>query len=132
MRYLLDTNIISALIKQPRGAVGEHVTRVGASTICTSVVVAGELRYGAARKGSARLSERIEALLGAIDVLSVDDSVTETYARVRLQLERAGTPIGGNDLWIAASALRYGCTVVTANTKEFRRVAGLGVEDWLQ
>ncbi len=130
-RYLLDTNILSDVIRRPDGRISDHIRRVGEGAICTSVVVAGELRYGAAKLGSPRLTERVEGILERIEVVPLAGTADETYGDTRAQLERAGQVIGANDLWIAAHALALGCTVVTANEREFARVEGLPLENWL-
>ena len=130
-RYLLDTNILSDVIRRPDGIVSRHIERVGEAAICTSVIVAGELRFGAAKSDSPRIKERVEAILGLIEVLALESTVDATYGRIRTDLERTGSVIGANDLWIAAHALALDCTVVTANEREFRRVEGLPLENWL-
>lgn len=132
MRYLLDTNIVSAIVRDPRGRIAEHIRTVGEKRVCTSVVVAAELRYGATKKGSARLLAQLEAVLTALEVLALETPVDSVYGDVRTQLERAGHPIGGNDLLIAAQALSLEYTLVTDNEREFRRVGGLSVENWLR
>ncbi len=132
MRYLLDTNIVSAMVRDPRGPITEHIRTVGEKSVCTSVVVAAELRYGATKKGSARLLAQLEAVLTALEVLALETPVDSVYGDVRTQLERAGHPIGGNDLLIAAHALSLEYTVVTDNEREFKRVEGLSVENWLR
>ena len=131
MRYLLDTNILSDLVRQPQGQVAMRIQAVGDDRLCTSIIVAAELRYGALKKGSARLSAQVETVLGALDVLPLEAPTDVFYASTRAKLELSGTPIGGNDLLIAAQALALGCTVVTDNEREFRRVPGLLVENWL-
>ena len=130
-KYLLDTNIISDLVRRPHGPVSERIAREGEKSICTSIVVACELRFGAAKSGSKRLAAQLELILSAIDVLPLEEPADEEYARVRSSLEASGTPIGPNDLLIAAHAMVLGCTVVTANDREFSRVPGLKVENWL-
>lgn len=132
MRYLLDTNILSDLVRNPQGRVFDRIVEVGEAQVCTSVVVAAELRYGAARKGSPRLTAQLEAILAALPVLPLEPPADEAYGRLRADLEAAGQPIGGNDLLIAAHALAAGLTVVTDNAREFGRVAGLAVENWLR
>ena len=99
--------------------------------MCTSIVVAAELRYGAARRRSERLTRRIEAVLSALDVLAFDEPADRRYAELRTRLERRGTLIGPNDMLIAAQALALELTVVSANVKEFMRVPRLPVENWL-
>jgi tRNA(fMet)-specific endonuclease VapC len=132
MKYLLDTNMVSDLVRAPQGRVAEQVRAVGEARVCTSIVVAAELRYGAARKGSARLTEQVEAVLGALDVLPLDEPADATCGSIRAHLERAGQPIGANDLLIAAQAVALGCTLVTDNEREFTRVQGLACENWLR
>lgn len=99
--------------------------------IVTSVVVAAELRYGCAKKGSAKLQAKVESLLGALPVLPLDVPVDIKYGNLRAELEAAGEPIGANDLWIGAHACTLGLTLVTGNTREFERIPGLVVENWL-
>lgn len=132
MRYLLDTNVVSELVRVPQGVIAQRITAVGEARVCTSIVVAAELRYGAAKKGSARLAAQVAAVLGALDVLPLDAPADAMYATIRADLERAGQLIGGNDLLIAAQALALGHTLVTDNTREFARVAGLAHENWLR
>jgi len=131
LRYLLDTNIVSELIRNSSGPVTDRIAREGERSVCTSIVVAAELRFGAAKKGSARLTRQLEAVLSAMEILPLDQPVDQAYARLRHQLETAGTPIGPNDMLISAHALSMGLTVVTANLDEFSRVPGLSVENWL-
>lgn len=131
MKYLLDTNIISDLMRNPSGSAARRVEAVGAEAICTSIVVAGELRYGCAKKGSPRLTAQLEIMLGAIPVLPLEVPADMDYGAVRAALEAAGQPIGANDLLIAAHALALDLILVTHNTREFSRVRGLQVEDWL-
>jgi len=130
-RYLLDTNIISDLIRNPRGKAAKRIARVGDDAICTSIIVAAELRYGAAKSGSPRIAKAVEALLGEIEVLPFDAPADADYGVLRVALEEAGTPIGSNDLLIAAHARAVDAVVVTANLAEFKRVRGLKVENWL-
>jgi len=130
--YLLDTNIVSDLVRVPQGRAASRVRMVGDSAVCTSIIVAAELRYGAAKKGSARLTAQLEAVLLALPVLPFESPADATYGRLRAQLERAGQPIGGNDLLIAAHAMALGHTLVTDNEREFVRVTGLRCENWLR
>jgi len=127
-RFLLDTNTLSDLVRNPQGRIAE----VAGDAICTSIIVAAELRFGAAKKGSERLTIQLERILSAIDIQPFDAPADAAYARLRTQLELAGSPIGGNDMLIAAHALATGCTVVTDNERDFVRVSGLPVENWLQ
>jgi tRNA(fMet)-specific endonuclease VapC len=129
---LLDTNIVSDLVRNPKGRVAERIRRIGESEVCTSIVVAAELRFGVEKKGSSRLANQVAAVLDALEVLPLEAPADEKYAVIRAHLERAGRPMGANDLLIAAQALALGCTLITDNDKEFRRVPGLSVENWLR
>ena len=130
-RYLLDTNIISGLMRNPQGAVAKRIAKVGEDSICTSIIVAAELRYGCAKSGSKKLLAAVEELLSEIEVLPFDVPSDAEYGGIRAGLEAAGKPIGGNDLLIAAHARAAGATIVTANADEFKRIRGLKVENWL-
>jgi tRNA(fMet)-specific endonuclease VapC len=130
--YLLDTNILSQLVRAPRGSVADRMSDSGGSTVCaTSVVVAGEMRFGALKRGSARLQASVEAVLDAITILPLDVGADRHYGTIRFELERTGRIIGANDLWIAAQALACDVTLVTDNISEFGQVAGLRLENWL-
>jgi tRNA(fMet)-specific endonuclease VapC len=131
-RYLLDTNILSDLVRHPQGFVAARIAAEGASAVCTSIIVAAELRFGAAKRGSQRLSAQVETILSAIAIEAFDAPADAAYARLRVQLEAAGAPIGANDMLIAAHALALDCAVVTDNEDEFRRVRGLNVQNWLR
>jgi tRNA(fMet)-specific endonuclease VapC len=132
MRYLLDTNVVSDLVRNPQGRVAQRIRKVGETRVCTSIIVAAELRYGATKKGSARLSEQLEAVLSALEVLPFEPPADAVYASLRAGLEGVGRPIGGNDMLIAAHALALGCTIVTDNEEEFARVRDLLRENWLR
>ena len=130
-RYLLDTNILSDLVRNPQGRAAQRLSDVGGDAVCTSIIVAAELRYGCAKNGSKRLMRAVEAVLGEIVVLPFDVPADAAYGGIRAALEVEGRPIGGNDLLIAAQASALGATLVTANLGEFGRVRGLKVENWL-
>jgi tRNA(fMet)-specific endonuclease VapC len=131
-RYLLDTNIVSELIRNPQGQVADRIRAVGESQVCTSIVVAAELRYGAAKRRSTRLTRQLEAVLAVLPVLPFEAPADAAYGTLRTRLEQAGTPIGGNDLLIAAHAVSLGCRIVTDNEREFARIADLKLENWLR
>ena len=130
-RYLLDTNILSDLVRQPQGAIERRIEEVGEETICTSIIVAAELRFGAEKSGSSKLANQVDLILSAIETLPLESPADREYGKLRHYLARNGTLIGPNDMLIAAQALSEGLTVVTANTREFTRVPGLIVENWL-
>lgn len=130
-RYLLDTDVVSDLVRHPQGNVTRRIARVGEAAVATSVVVAAELRYGAAKRSSERLSKQLELVLGAIQVIPLEPPVDAFYAAIRNALEKRGKPLGANDLWIAAQARALDRTLVTGNVREFERVPELRVENWL-
>lgn len=129
--YLLDTNILSDLIRQGRDSRVAAVLAERDAETATSIVVAAEIRYGVARKGSARLAERADAVLSTIPILPFGTPADRHYGEIRAFLERAGTPFGPNDLIIASQCRALGLTLVSANRDEFRRVPDLKVENWL-
>ncbi|HBK23280.1 MAG TPA: VapC toxin family PIN domain ribonuclease [Planktothrix sp. UBA10369] len=129
--YLLDTNIISELIKNPRGVIFYKIQEIGEDQVCTSIIVACESKFGAQKKNSQKLIEKLEIILDSIEILPLTHPVEQYYAEIRTYLEQQGTPIGSNDLLIAAHALTLNLTVVTNNVREFSRVPNLKVENWL-
>jgi tRNA(fMet)-specific endonuclease VapC len=132
MQYLLDTNVVSDLVHNPDGRVARRIRSIGDAQVCTSIIVAAELRYGIAKRQSARLTTQLNAVLGAIDILRFEAPADVTYGDLRADLERMGRPIGANDLLIAAQALALGLTVVTDNEREFGRIPDLACENWLR
>ena len=134
MNYLLDTNAVVALLRSRPAGVRERYREAQKSGdyLAVSSVVLFELWYGVEKSGRIQENtERLRVLLsGDLDLLDFDDEDAQTAGRVRAALEKIGTPIGAYDLLIAGQALRRGLTVVTANTSEFSRVAGLSWEDW--
>ncbi|MGH7030572.1 MAG: type II toxin-antitoxin system VapC family toxin [Stellaceae bacterium] len=133
MAYLLDTNIVSDLVRNPQGRVAQHIRKIGETLVCTSIIVAAELRYGTPKRGSPRLTAQLEAVLGALKILPFAAPADVAYGQLRARLEAGGQPIGGNDMLIAAQAMALGHTIVTDNEREFGRVDGLPPhENWLR
>jgi tRNA(fMet)-specific endonuclease VapC len=132
MPYLLDTNVVSDLVRNPRGRIAERLREVGEDDVFTSVIVVAELRDGAAKKGSPRLSAQLELVLGALKILPFEAPADRVYGEIRSDLERRGQMIGGNDLLIAAHAITAGATLVTDNEREFSRIRDLRSENWLE
>lgn len=130
--YLLDTNVNSDLIRHPRGAVWSWLEEVSNEQIATSIIVAAQLRLGAAKKRSPALEAKVEEMLGSLSVLPLDEPADRAYGQLRASLESAGTPISNNDMLIAAHALALGAVLVTDNVGEFSRIDGLAVENWLR
>ncbi len=134
-QYLLDTNILSDVVRNPAGVVIRKMSRMSREErrhLCTSIIVAAELRFGGAKKGSVHLIRRIEEVLESVTILPLEEDADRQYARLRLQLERAGSPISGTDLLIAAHTLATNSILVTANTREFSRIPELPIENWLR
>ena len=131
MKYMLDTNIVSAIVRDPRGRVLERLTEVGEENVCISIITHGEIWYGVRKNGLEELSRKVANVTRRLQVASLTIPCDQRYAEVRLAL-RQGRNIGPNDLWIAAHALALDATLVTANESEFSRVPGLKIENWLR
>lgn len=129
---MLDTNILSDLVRNPQGLIAQKIASAGEGSICTSIIVAGELRFGARKLGSKQLTTQLNTILSAIDILPLEEPADHRYGELRVHLEKHGMLIGPNDMLIAAHALMLDCVVVTANEREFSRVPKLRVENWLQ
>ena len=132
IRYLLDTNICIYIAKHNPPAVRARFEQLSADALAMSVVTLGELQHGA-EKSQARdkALAALQQLQSAIQVMPLTADVGQHYGQIRSALERAGQPIGNNDLWIAAHARAEGWVLVTNNEREFRRVDGLVVENWV-
>ena len=130
--YMLDTNVVSDLLRNPSGSAAKRIAEVGPDAICVSIITAAELRYVCAKKGSAKLLAYVEAILESVQVLAFDMPADTEYGSIRAKLEAAGKPIGPNDLLIAAHAHAAGAILVTDNLGEFARVCGLRVENWIR
>lgn len=130
--YLLDTNIVSDLVKHRRGQVAMRIREIGENVVATSIIVAAELRFGAEKRRAKRLTARIAAVLSVLDVVPFEAPADAVYARQRAALEKQGRSIGGNDLLIAAHAVTLGYILVTDNEREFARIAELRRENWLR
>jgi tRNA(fMet)-specific endonuclease VapC len=130
--YLLDTSIISDLVRNPQSVAAQRVMVCQPTDLCTSIIVAAELRYGVLRRGSPRLTEAVEAVLARLSIRALETPADAHYAVIRRALEQTGSLIGQNDMLIAAHALALDAELVTDNSREFERVAGLRVENWVR
>lgn len=130
--YLLDTNIVSDLVRNPFGMIRQHVDHVGSGNVFTSVIVAAELHFGIAKKASQKLRRRVLDAFEFVPVWPMPIVVAEHYGLLRADLELRGLPIGANDMWIAAHALAEDAVLVSNNIREFSRINGLKVENWMQ
>lgn len=132
MKYMLDTNICIYLINHRPPQVRQRFEACCVGEVGMSIVTATELAYGVSKSGSARNRAALETFLLPLEVAPLDEQVLWRYADLRADLERRGQPIGGFDTQIAAHALTLGATLVTNNTREFERVAGLKLENWIE
>jgi len=131
LRYMLDTDICSYVMKRSHDPLLKRLQKVPVSDVCISVVTKSELLYGVEVSPRQQQDEAaLNAFLGYVEVLEFPDKASSHYAQIRAYLKKAGTTIGGNDLFIAAHARSLGITLVTHNTREFSRVPKLAVEDW--
>jgi tRNA(fMet)-specific endonuclease VapC len=133
--YLLDSNAISEMMRNPFGPVARIYRNKESdpdARLLTSIVSAGELRYGAAKKRSPLLSQRVDRMLSSIEIAPLAPDADAEYATLRAELERKGQLIGPNDMLIAAHALALDAILVTDNVREFKRVKGLRIENWLR
>ena len=130
-RYMLDTDICSYVMKRSNDLLLKRLQKVLVGDVCVSVVTKSELLYGVEVSPRRQQDETaLNAFLTYIEVLEFPDKASSHYAQIRAHLKKAGTMIGGNDLFIAAHARSLGITLVTHNTREFSRVPKLAVEDW--
>ena len=132
MKYMLDTNVCIHVIKKKPESVIRRFMELDAGDICISSITYAELMHGV-EKSSSRDQNLLALmlLLSPITILPFDGLAAETYGKVRANLENKGTPIGPMDMLIASHALSQGLTLITNNTREFFRVEGLAVEDWV-
>lgn len=132
MRYLLDTNICSYVLKNRPLLVKQKFDEVGAERLCISSVVLAELYYGAARHPkSVIIRKEIDDFVSRLLVIAWDEQAANHYGAIRAALEKAGTPVGAMDMLIAAHARSMGATLVTNNQREFERIDGLAVQNWV-
>ena len=129
VRFMLDTDTCSFVIRGGNEKLRKRVQR-NAGRLCVSAISVAELRFGARKKGSARIADAVGFFLELVDVVPWGEEAAARYAEIRVALESAGAPIGNMDTLIAASALAESCAIVTHNLDHFRRVPGLETQDW--
>lgn len=133
MRHLLDTNICIYLIKKRPPEVIQRIKQMNPADIAVSAITACELEYGAAKSERPEKNRKaLEKFLAAFELVPFDGAAAADYGEIRASLERRGTPIGAMDLLIAAQARSMRLVLVTNNTREFERVPGLCVENWVR
>ena len=129
MRYMLDTDIASYLIRGDHPDVTKKFTELYEKCVISSVTAA-ELQYGARKRNNRALTQKVQALCDLIQIIPWNEDAAGSYAKLRVELETAGTPIGNMDMMIAASAMAEGAVLITNNTGHFSRIASLKLEDW--
>ncbi len=132
MRYLLDTNIVSEAIRKPNGKIARRLHRMNVDRACVNVIVACELRFGLEKHPTPRLRQKIDTFLSRTTILDLPSTVATIYGAMRADLERRGQIIGSNDMLIAAHAIHTRLILVSDNVKEFERIPGLKLENWLR
>ena len=130
-QVMLDTNIVSHIMRYPSSAAAARMAEYKPDQLAISSVVLSELLFGASKASSKKLLAQVNFVLQTTAVLSFDDMAAAQYGDIRAHLERKGTPIGGNDIFIAAHALALDVTLITDNIREFSRVPDLRIENWL-
>ena len=131
-KYLLDTNICIYLTKQQHPALIQRFKNLAENEVAMSVITYGELQFGAQKSQRPKqVLEALEKLSLAIPVLAMTQLASQHYGEIRAHLQKSGTPIGNNDLWIAAHAKATGLILVTNNVREFECVSDLKVENWV-
>lgn len=131
LRYLLDTNICIYIINRRPPGVFERFEGLLAGQVGISSITGAELAYGVEKSGSKRNRAALDKFLAPLDILPFDEAAMRRYGVLRSGLERGGTPIGSLDQLIAAHALSLDVVLVTNNVREFRRVAGLRLDNWV-
>jgi tRNA(fMet)-specific endonuclease VapC len=131
MRYLLDTNIVSALMRDPVGLVATHIRSVDDKAICTSIIVVAEIKYGIRKSGSQRLAKQFESIASSLVVEPFLEPAEDHYAAIRNETESIGLTVSQNDLLIAAQTLALEAVLVT-DDRIFLDIPGLKVENWLR
>ena len=129
MIYVLDTDTVSNIVRK-NSSVIENLIKHEDDEICISAISYAELRYGLEKKESDRLFEEVNAIVGKLSIIDFDESQSEIYGKIRVKLEKSGTPVDDMDLLIAASALSAGAVLVSHNISHFSRIKGLKIEDW--
>jgi tRNA(fMet)-specific endonuclease VapC len=130
--YMLDTNVVSHALRDPQGPVAMRIRQIAGDDISVSIIVAAELRFGAKKRESKSIADLVEGFLSRTTVLPLKIDADHHYANIRVALEKAGTPISANDMFIAAHALALDATLITANEREFSRIDGLKIENWVR
>ena len=131
MIYILDTDTVSFIVRKHHSVIGKLIEHED-DEICISTITYAEICYGLEKKGSAKLFNEVMSIMGKCTMVDFNNLQSELYGKIRLELEKSGTPLGNMDMLIAASALNVGAILITHNTKHFSKIKGLIVEDWYE
>jgi len=126
---MLDTDTVSLMVRKNPSVI-KNIIKHEDDEICISAISYAELRFGLEKKGSERLFNEVGDILGKLSIIDFNSSQSEHYGKIRLKLEKAGTPLGDMDMLIAAAALSTGAILVSHNVKHFSKIEGIKVEDW--
>ena len=129
MIYLLDTDTVSLLVKKNPSVI-KNLVKHENDEICISAITHAELCFGLEKKGSEKLFNEVNVILGKLIILDFNSSQSELYGKIRLRLEKSGVPIGDMDMLIAAAAMATGAILITHNVRHFSKIEGLKLEDW--
>ena len=128
-QYILDTDISSYLIRGDHEAVTRKFSELYDSCVISSITAA-ELQYGAKKRNNKQLTQKVKAFCDLVEIVPWDEDAAKAYAKLRVELETSGTPIGNMDMLIAASALARKAVLVTNNTEHFSRIKDLKLNNW--
>jgi tRNA(fMet)-specific endonuclease VapC len=126
---MLDTDTVSLVVRKHSSVIGKLIKHED-DEICISAITYAEICYGLEKKGSVKLFNEIMSIMGKFTIVDFNNSQSEIYGKIRLGLEKSGTPLGDMDMLIAASAIATGAILISHNTKHFSKIKGLKVEDW--
>ena len=129
--YMLDTNIISYLVRGASMPLKKRFEREYPENLALSSIVYAEISYGLEKRGGHKIASRVHTFIDSMRVVDFDQAAADMYAKIRIELERPGTPLDNMDILIAASAASAGAVLVSHNTKHFSKIKGFKVEDWI-
>ena len=129
MIYMLDTDTVSLLVRKNPSVI-KKLIKHEKDEICISAITYAELRFGLEKKGSEKLQNEVNAILGKLSIIDFNSSQSEIYGKLRLKLENSGRPLGDMDILIASAALSIGAILVSHNVKHFSKIPGIKIEDW--
>lgn len=130
MHYILDTDICSYIIRENSSVLLKNLNSHNHDKISITSITYAELLFGAEKKSSTKIADKIEAIASNVNIISFDQNAAIEYSKMRLELEKSGTPIGNMDMLIASCALSEEAILVTNNERHFSKISGLKIENW--